>query len=347
MPLLAESLFKSSSTLCEPVRSVIWAFVLVLLFLPSVTFAQETVADDEVLRVNTDLLLFPIRVRDKRGQSTTSLSQTDLVLKDADGITAGLYLSQGIDRVALVFALDQSGSTRQIITQQRDAALALFERFNQRSKVAVIRFAAKPSLTAPFGRDTAVIREAFDFSTAPNQHTAIFDAAAMALAAFEKLPPVRSERRIVILISDGLDNLSLVKPKSVIEAANRNRVSFYVIHIPLFAPQDGRLAVRSPSNGFRDLAEKTNGKYFLAGGLDRNLSNTTPNLAPTFQAIEDDLKSQYLLGVYLNERANDGRRHEFSLSLPQGYEYQLVPRGYARTHEFFVNRPRQALKIAN
>ena len=120
-----------------------------------------------------------------------------------------------------------------------------------------------------------------------------------------------------------------------------------MIHIPLFAPQDGRLAVRAPSKGFRDLAEKTNGKYFLAGGLDANLSNTTPNLTPTFQAIEDDLKSQYLLGVYLNERANDGRRHVFSLSLPQGYEYQVVPRGYARTQEFFVNRPREALKSSN
>jgi hypothetical protein len=149
------------------------------------------------------------------------------------------------------------------------------------------------------------------------------------------------------LISDGLDNASAANAKSVIDVANRNRVSFYVVHIPLFAPQDGRLAVRSPSKGFRDLAEKTNGKYFLAGGLDANLSNTTPNLTPTFQAIEDDLRSQYLLGFYLNDQANDGRKHVFSLSLPQGYEYQVSPRGYSRTQQFFVNRPRQALKTPN
>ncbi len=347
MSLLAVPFNKNSYTVCERARIVL-AFCILILFVPTaVIFSQEPVEDDEVLRVNTDLLLFPIRVRDKRGQYSTSLAQTDLILKDADGITAGLYFSQGIDRVALVFALDQSGSTRQIIAHQREAALALFERFNERSKVAVIRFAERPTLTASFGRDASALRQAFEFSTSPNQHTAIFDAAAAALNAFESLPTVRSERKIVILISDGLDNASHAKAKSVIDAANSNRVSFYVIHLPLFAPQDGRLAVRPPSKGFRDLAEKTNGKYFLAGGLDANLSNATPNLTPTFQAIEDDLRSQYLLGVYLNERANDGRRHVFSIGLPQGYEYQVVPRGYARTQEFFVNRPRKAVKNSN
>ncbi|HKO95401.1 MAG TPA: VWA domain-containing protein [Pyrinomonadaceae bacterium] len=347
MPLLAVPFYKSSSTLCERARRVLRFCLCVLLLAPAAAFAQETAQDEEVLRVNTDLLLFHIRVRDKRGETTTSLSQSDLTLKDADGVTAGLYFTQGIDRVAMVFALDQSGSTRQIISLQRDAALALFERFNERSKVAVIRFAERPSLAAQFGRDAEVVREAFNLSTSRNQHTAIFDAAAAALNAFDKLPPVRSERRIVILISDGLDNASAANAKSVIEAANRKRISFYVIHIPLFAPQDGRLAVRSPSKGFRDLAEKTNGKYFLAGGLDANLSNATPNLTPTFKAIEDDLRSQYILGFYLNEQANDGRKHIFSLSLPQGYEYQLTPRGYSRTQEFVVDRPRQALKSSN
>ena len=84
---------------------------------------------------------------------------------------------------------------------------------------------------------------------------------------FEDLPRVRSERRIVILISDGLDNASRTKPGAVIDAALNNRVSFYVIHLPLFEPRDGRLAVRAPAKGFRDLAEKTGGKYFLAGDV--------------------------------------------------------------------------------
>jgi hypothetical protein len=133
----------------------------------------------------------------------------------------------------------------------------------------------------------------------------------------------------------------------VIDRALDKRVSFYVIHLPLFEPRDGRLAVRSPSKGFRDLAEQTGGKYFLAGDARSALaSQKEVDLAPIFQAIEDDLKSQYLLGFYLGETANDGRKHRFSLSLPANAEYQLGRLGYSRTHEFFVNRPK-ALKIRN
>jgi VWFA-related protein len=346
MFLPAVSLLTNSTNLCARRKRLLLSVCLLNLCVVLVTpasFAQDPSADDEVLRVNTDLLLFPIRIRDKRGQAVTSLTERDLTLKDQDRVTAGLYFTQGIDRVALVFALDQSGSTREIISLQREAAVALFTRFNERSKIAVIRFAGKPTLVAPFGRDAAVAREAFNFSSAPNQHTAIFDAAATALNAFEELPPVRSERRIVILISDGLDNASATKPSTVIEAASRKRVSFYVIHLPLFEPRDGRLSVRPASKGFKELAEKTNGKYFLVGGSALS-SNKTIDLQPTFQAIEDDLRNQYLLGFYLGESANDGRKHRFSLSLPTGFEYQVGSLGYKRTQEFFVNRPRQALK---
>src|ERR1044072_967910 len=67
--------------------------------------AQEPSDDDDVLRVSTELLLFPIRIRERKKQTTTSLTERDLTLKDPDGITSGLYFYQGIDRVALVFAL--------------------------------------------------------------------------------------------------------------------------------------------------------------------------------------------------------------------------------------------------
>jgi VWFA-related protein len=310
--------------------------------------AQEPeLPDEEVVRVNTDLLLFPVRIRNKRGQLETKLTEQDLILKDKDHVTTGLYFYPGADRVALVFALDQSGSLRDIVAQQRDASLALFGRFSERSRVAVYRFSETPTLVTPFGRDAQAVREAFNFPAEANRHTAIFNAAAAAVNAFEGLVRVRSERRIVILISDGLDNASTIKAASIVETALEKRVSFYVIHLPLFEPRNGRLAVRSPAKGFRELAEKTGGKYFLVGDarsalmLQRNL-----DLTSVFQAIEDDLKSQYLLGFYLGETTNDGRKHRFSVTLPSGYEYQVGRVGYSRRQEFFVERPREALKVS-
>jgi VWFA-related protein len=251
-----------------------------------------------------------------------------------------MYFVPGADRVALVFALDQSGSLREIISQQQDAALALFSRFSDRSSVAVLRFADTPSLVTPFTKDTTAARAAFRFSAAPNRRTAIFDAAAGAVKAFEDLPPVRAERRIVVLISDGLDNRSTTSPDSVIDAALEKRVSFYVIHLPLFEPRDGRLAVRRPTKGFRELAEKTGGKYFLVGDARSALAPKENDLTPIFQAIEEDLKSQYLLGFYIAESARDNRRHVFSVGLkPDGIQYSVGRLGFSRNHKFMINLP--------
>jgi VWFA-related protein len=303
--------------------------------------AQNPTEDDpEVLRVETDLLLFPIRVRDKGKNDVSALTQEQLSLTDKDRVISSVYLSHGIDRVALVFALDQSGSVREIISQQRDAALALFSRFSDKSSVAVLRFAATPNLVAPFGKDAAVAREAFSFPAKSNQPTAIFDAAAAAIRHFEALPRVRSERRIVILLSDGIDNASRTKASAVIESANKNRISFYVIHVPLFIPGDEHLEVRPASSGFRKLAEDTGGKYFLAGDAKNALKpQTSIDLTSVFKAIEDDLKSQFLLGFYISNSARDGKKHNFSLSLPEGFEYQVYNGSYSRKQPFFVQRP--------
>jgi hypothetical protein len=117
-------------------------------------------------------------------------------------------------------------------------------------------------------------------------------------------------------------------------------VSFYIIHLPLFEPRDGHLAVRPPSKGFRELAEKTSGKYFLVGDPKSPLAPRPTELTPIFQAIEEDLKSQYLLGFYIADSARDNRKHVFSMSLkPDGVEYSVGRFGFSRSHKFMINKP--------
>ena len=326
---------------CSPSLSFLRSIVCILLFCAAVTTlvaaqATQQPEDEEVLRVSTSLIVFPARMRDKKGQRPNGLTISDLRLKDPDHATTSPYLFAGVDRVAMIFALDESGSLRDIITEQRDAAVQLYQRFGNRSSIAVLHFAETAQVASSFARDPSEAKLAFEVSARSNQHTAIFDAAAKAVEMFTSLPRVRSERRIVILISDGLDNLSQTKPDQVIDAARENTVSFYVIHLPLFAPRDGRLAVRPPSAGFRGLAEKTGGKYFLVS--DSPLAPRDKiDLAPIFQAIEDDLRSQYLIGFYVAEKAHDGKPHKLSLSLPEGLEYQIGARGYENTHKFVVH----------
>jgi len=316
-------------------------FCVLLCFVP--TPGQEP-NDDEVIRVSTDLSVFPIRVKDKKGGSVSGLTSNDFQLRDLDKITTSLYLANGAEQVSLIFALDQSGSLRDVIAQQRDAALSLFERFGKTSRVGVIRFTDQPKTIVPLGNDVEASRAAFNFSAGINTRTAIFDAAAAAVRSFNKDNRDPAERRIVILLSDGLDNRSATSPSSVIAEAQSRNVSFYIVHIPLFEPRDGRLVVRRPTNGFKELAEKTGGKYFLVGNSKLALVPAQPqDLSPVFSAIEQDLRSQYVLGFYASESARDGKPHRVSITISKpGLSYSVSQYGYDRTHHFSVNlTPRQ------
>jgi len=298
--------------------SRITLFLAIAVSLPlfsSLAKAQGTEPID-VISVRTDLVAVPVTVTDSRGRRITDLKQADFVLTD-DGRNARIdYFASGAERIALAFVLDDSGSLREQLSRQRDAALALFSRFGPASSVAVIRFGQQAKLVAPFTRETDSARAAFSVAVNLSERTAIFDAAMVAIQAYARRAENSPERRIAILISDGLDTVSRANAQQVVAAANRTNVSFYVIELPLFTPSDGRLVPRPAAKGFRDLADKTGGRFFFAGTSASALNPNTPvDLTPVFAAIEEDLRSQYVIGFYPGAASRDGQPHRPAVGL--------------------------------
>jgi len=301
--------FRSALTCCS-------SLFFIIVFVNSAS-AQE-LSEGEVLKSRTDMVTVPFVVTDARGRRISGLQQNDLAISSEGKPQRIEFFSTGTSRVALVFLLDASGSAREYIGNQREAALSLFTRFGEKSEVAVLRFNDTARIAAPFLTDTQSAREAFVFPATPERHTAIFDAAMAALQLFSERRTDPSERRIIILTSDGLDTASRVKGSDVIQRARREGVSFYVLHFPIYTPQRGRLEPRPPARDFRNLAEKTGGQYFLAGDLQAALSpHNHVELAPIFNSIEEDLASQYLIGFYPDEKFRDGLSHPIALSVKQ------------------------------
>lgn len=269
------------------------------------------------MRVRTDLVTVPALVTDGDGRRVRGLTQSDFSVRDNGRAVTLSYFAAGTDRVALAFALDASGSVRELVARQRAAALQLFSRFGRGSRVAVMHFGERPELLAPFTTDAALVEPAFAAHIPASRRTAIFDAAAAAVRAFAAEKNGPAERRIVILISDGLDTASVARAQTVIADARAQNVSFYVIHLPLYTPRDGRLVVRSPAKGFRDMAEKTGGRYFVIGDAKDALdaSAPAPDLAPVFRAIEEDLQGQYVLGYYPDEALRAAASHRIEINL--------------------------------
>jgi len=280
--------------------------------------AQEAGAD-EVIRIRTDLVAVPVTVTDSRGRRISDLKQEDFGLAD-DGRRQKIdYFAAGAERIALAFVLDNSGSLREQLARQRDAAIGLFSRFGPGSSVAVIRFGSQARLLSPFTNETDSARAAFSIPvnlSALSDRTAIFDAGMAATQAYAPRGENSAERRIAILISDGLDTASRANAAQVVAAANRMNVSFYVIQMPLFTPSEGRLVPRPAAKGFRDLAEQTGGRIFVAGTSRSALDpNAVIDLAAVFAAIEEDLRSQYVIGFYPSEASRDGQAHHTSVTV--------------------------------
>ena len=290
-----------------------------LVLLPGTTLHAQTTdtsEDDEVLRVNTDLITVPVVVTDARGRRFANLTLQDFEVRDGGRPVKIEYFSAGTERVAIVFALDASGSAREHIARQTETALAMFTRFGSHSRIAVLPFAAQAEFALPFTPDIERARDAFQISARRNQQTAIFDAASVAVRAFHLAGADARERRIVILSSDGLDTASRTPPASVVSDARLRGVSIYVIHFPLFTPRGGGLAVRRPAKGFRELAEQTGGHYFLLGDERTALNpRAAYDLAPIFRAIAEDLQSQYMLGYYLDAAARQRSGHQIQVGL--------------------------------
>jgi VWFA-related protein len=288
-------------------------FALCLVVLITTTRAQEP---GDVVRVRTDLVAVPVIVMDPRGRRVSDLQPADFAVRDERGPLKIDYFASATERVALLFALDTSGSAREIIERQRTAALALFVRLGHGSRIAILHFGDLVQLTIPFTSNSEAALASFGVGARESQGTAIFDGAAAAVRSFDGSGGFSSERRIVILMSDGLDTLSSTSYQRVIDAARTRGVSFYVVHFPLFTPREGILVQRTPSKGFRELGEQTGGQYFRIGDAKSALDpHPKVDLAPVFQAIEHDLRGQYVLGFYPGESARDALTHKVEVKL--------------------------------
>jgi len=307
--------------------------VLFFVFSPSLTAAQQIPDQaEDVIRVRTDLVTVPAVVIDSHGQRVFGLAQQDFAVRSDNNPVKLDFFSAGTDHVALAFLLDASGSARDYVLHEREAALSLFSRFGPGSEIAVLRFGEKVEIAAPFTREIDEVRSGFEFPAVSNRGTAIFDAALTALRLFAKRKGAATERRIIILTSDGLDTASKTKAAEVIQRAQQEGISFYVIHFPIFSPRDGHLAPRPTTKGFRDLAEKTGGRYFLAGDAKSALApQSVFDLSPLFRAIEEDLSSQYVLGFYPDEASRDGYVHRVEVTLikrTRGYRVKTLREQY-------------------
>jgi Ca-activated chloride channel family protein len=295
-------------------------FVLSLAFFTC--FAQE-----DVVRVDTDVTNLPFTAMDKQHRFITTLRAEDLRVLE-DGVPQTLFtFQQETDRpLAIAFLIDVSRSQEFTLADEKAAARTFIERVIQSNKdeVAIVPFTGLAYLEQDLTRDVLSVyrvlqrvevavpaylgagRPLSGIATGPGLSappdegtTAIWDAVALTSSdVLANAPGLR--RRAIILLTDGLDTTSRLALK---EAANRAIAAETVVYaIGIGSKRDG-----VDHNVLRDVAQRTGGRAFFP---DKKF-----DLNAAFAEIERELRTQYLIAYSSTNKKRDGSYRKITIEI--------------------------------
>jgi VWFA-related protein len=302
-------------------------FLVLVLVCCSPLSLSQTVDQDDVIRVETDVTNLPFTATDKRHQFVTTLRAEDLRVLE-DGVPQTLFTFQReTDRpLAIAFLIDVSFSQETTLPAEKAAVRAFIEKVVQSNKdqVALIPFTGFAYLEQPLSRDLLSVYRVLQtievaapaylgsgkpltgIVTGPGlpgppdpASTAIWDAVALTsnnvLANSAGL-----RRRAIILLSDGINTSSILTQK---EAINRVLAAEGVVYtIGVGSARDGL-----DRNALRDLAERTGGRAFFP---DKKF-----DLNAAFAEIERELRTQYLIAYSSTNKKRDGSYRKITVEL--------------------------------
>src|SRR6185312_7652579 len=163
--------------------------LLILILTPGTGRSQQ---DDDVVRVNTDLVVLNVTVTDATGQYVPGLKLSDFkVFEDGKEIPVQLISSFSVQEApfASVVLLDTSGSMEVRLSLARSAAIRFLDRLREEDVAAVYKFDSKVERVQEFstGRDLAPMAFGLRAEGLTTLNDAIIDAA--------KALSVREEKR--------------------------------------------------------------------------------------------------------------------------------------------------------
>jgi Ca-activated chloride channel family protein len=278
-------------------------------------------------------------VLNRRNKLVPDLDKDDFKIFDDKTPQAIRYFSRQTDlplRIGLL--MDTSNSIRDRLKFEQDAATSFLFSVIRRTKdqAFVMTFDDEPAILQSFTDDAGRLRDEI-VKTRAGGGTAVYDAIYTACEKELSHPPRPPGdqpdvvRRVMIVISDGDDNLSTHTRAEAIELAQRFSVVIYTIStstqwIQLSQTNPDKMADRKyhlteGDKILQDLADETGGRAFFPYHVD--------DLDQSFQDIGDELRNQYSIAYNPTNSVLDGRYHKIRIEVPEHKGYQVrARRGY-------------------
>jgi Ca-activated chloride channel homolog len=254
-------------------------------------------------------------VMDRRNKFVTDLTQNDFqVFEDGREQRITYFSTQANLPLRIGMLLDTSNSIRERLHFEQDAAIAFLYNVIRRGQdeAFVMTFDNEPEVVQDYTGDTSQLSEVIEKQNAGGG-TALNDAIYAASERLMDAPtpsPNPDIRRILVVISDGDDNLSDHALSDAVEMADRAGVSIYTIStnndwVEVDTGNPTKLQYSEGDNILKELAAETGGRSFFPFRVD--------DLAQSFLDIGNELRSQYLIGYTPPYKEADGRFHRVDL----------------------------------
>jgi Ca-activated chloride channel family protein len=267
------------------------------------------------LRVDSNLVLVPVSVVDRRDHPITGLEQENFRVFD-DGMERAITsFAMEDDPVAIGLIFDHSGSVAGIRRNEAETTRLFLKTSNPEDEYFLVVFASRPELAVPLTSGDEEVRYRV-LTTKWGGSTALYDGVILGLNELKKS---KLRRKALLVVSDGGENnsrYSRIEFKSIIEESD---ALIYTIgfesgqaNFPLLkwmAEMSGGLAIPARAEGLPDIAAKV--------------------------ALE--LRNRYVLGFSAADIQHDGKVHRLRVELNTPHGMPSLKASWRRSYHAPAN----------
>lgn len=263
--------------------------------LPARATQRPTPADEETLRLTTELVLVNVTVLDSSGRYVHGLQLADFMVFQGGVAQKIEHFSAGDAPFCAAVMIDTSDSMRTKLRSAQRAAAHFQSLIQPDDAVAIYAFSSTVEQIQAFSAIRTVTPQVW--SLRARGKTRLYDGLQAVIMALDARP---ERRRAIVLISDGADTASNVQPDTVMRQAAQADVLVYAVDL-----YDARFPSQEPEAArhgawLMAMATATGGCYIKSpGGTD---------LTARFAEVVEELRAQYTLGFY-PPNGYDGQTH--------------------------------------
>lgn len=284
--------------------------------------------DEEVIKVETNLVTIPVSVNDRNGFYIPNLRQQNFKIFENGVEQEVAYFGTSDQPFTVVLLIDVSPSTAYKIEEIQAAAAAFVQQLNPQDQVMVIEFDSSVHVLTEITGDRDKINKAIQRTSFGNS-TSLYEAVDFSLR--KRLDKIEG-RKAIVLFTDGVDTSSVrASFESTLRDAEESEAVIFPIYYNTFLNSigigGGGVMSTPPTLGLPGgigggqstagiSAEYTRGRAYLTqlaaatGGKIFRAESTPGGLINAFESIAEELRRQYSIGYYPSESGESGERRQ-------------------------------------